>query len=54
MGIASLLVAAVTHPNEARAMINYSIWRDPLRRIEDNTADSGWYVLPSRAGPSRS
>ncbi|KAM0793423.1 hypothetical protein ACM66B_000872 [Microbotryomycetes sp. NB124-2] len=27
----------VTHPYEAKAMINYAIWRDPLHRIEDNT-----------------
>lgn len=37
MGLKEILYAAVTHPNEAKAMINYAVWRDPLHRIEDNT-----------------
>lgn len=46
VGFAQFLLAAVTHPNEAKAMVNYSIWRDPLHNIQDNK-ESGWYVQHS-------
>lgn len=45
MGIASipgLLLGAILHPSEAKALINYSIWRDPLQRLEDNPEATGW------------
>ncbi|KAK4704240.1 farnesyl-diphosphate farnesyltransferase, partial [Phenoliferia sp. Uapishka_3] len=40
--IGSLLLGALLHPNETKALVNYAVWRDPLNRIEDNPATSGW------------
>jgi farnesyl-diphosphate farnesyltransferase len=42
MGVAEYAKILVTHPNEFRAMINYSVWRNPLRTLEDDPASSGW------------
>ncbi|SCZ90297.1 BZ3500_MvSof-1268-A1-R1_Chr1-3g01900 [Microbotryum saponariae] len=41
MGKATTILAALRRPSEARALVNYTVWRDPLHRIEDNP-ESGW------------
>ncbi|GAA96912.1 uncharacterized protein L969DRAFT_90325 [Mixia osmundae IAM 14324] len=38
---ASYLLLALTHPDELKAAISYSLWRDPLNRIEDDREASG-------------
>jgi farnesyl-diphosphate farnesyltransferase len=40
--VGTLIYSIFTHPSEARALINYRVWRDPLARIEDNPIESGW------------
>lgn len=54
--IANALLGAITHPNEAQAMISFSVWRDPLNKIEDHPETSGWCVhsCPSSAPPNLS
>ncbi|KAG0664769.1 terpene cyclase [Rhodotorula mucilaginosa] len=39
--LGKLLLLALTHPGEARSLITYKIWRDPLNSIESNP-ESGW------------
>ncbi|GAA5994907.1 bifunctional farnesyl-diphosphate farnesyltransferase/squalene synthase [Rhodotorula paludigena] len=39
--LASFLVTALTHPAEAKNIIGYKLWRDPLNQIETNP-ESGW------------
>lgn len=51
MGAGALILTALTHPTEAKALITYKVWRDPLRSIEDNPEESGWYVPSSRRAP---
>lgn len=36
MGVGNLLLQAILHPNETRALIGYKVWRDPLNQIENN------------------
>ncbi|GAA5995265.1 hypothetical protein JCM5350_008180 [Sporobolomyces pararoseus] len=39
--IATFVAYALRHPNEAKAMVSYKIWRDPLNKIDQNP-ESGW------------
>ncbi|POY71977.1 hypothetical protein BMF94_4986 [Rhodotorula taiwanensis] len=39
--VGKLLLLACTRPGEARSLITYKIWRDPLNKIESNP-ESGW------------
>ena len=48
MGLGALLLSGLAHPSELKAMITYKIWRDPLRRIEENPETSGWCAHPHR------
>ncbi|WFD34882.1 squalene synthase [Malassezia cuniculi] len=42
MSASSLLVTALTHPRELRAMITYKVWRDPVHDIRRHPETSGW------------
>lgn len=42
MSASTVLKAALTHPSEARAMITYKVWRDPVHDIRQNPEASGW------------
>lgn len=42
MGIADLLLLAVTRPGEFRSLVHYKVWRDPLNDIKQNPEESGW------------
>jgi hypothetical protein len=42
MGVLQYAKILLTHPNEFRALVNYAVWRNPLRTLEDDPATSGW------------
>lgn len=42
MGLIDILVLAVVHPHELRALITYKVWRDPLNDIKADPEASGW------------
>jgi hypothetical protein len=42
MGVLEYVKTLFTHPNEFRALIEYAVWRNPLRKLEDDPATSGW------------
>ncbi|GAA5842890.1 hypothetical protein JCM5353_002047 [Sporobolomyces roseus] len=39
--IAQFALYALRHPNEAKSIISYKVWRDPLNKIDQNP-ESGW------------
>ena len=42
MGAADLVLTAITHPKEFRALVTYKVWRDPVHDFKRNPGASGW------------